>query len=234
MRRIPSALALEGLDDLIRRGAVGTRLVVGWKVVIAGRPNVGKSRLFNALAGFDRSIVNAAPGVTRDVVSFRTAFAGWPVDLCDTAGERDSDDMVERLGIVRSRREKQDADLVLVVLDRSEPLQAVDREMLAGSASGPVDRQQDRPAARVGRRGAGHPRRDDLIAVSAETGEGLADLVGAIASRLVPHPPAPGAAVPFRADHVHGLRGARTCLEASDLAGFALRLDEMLRVWAVV
>ena len=61
------------------------------------------------------------------LVSFRTAFSGWPVELCDTAGERETDDAVERLGIARSRREKEDADLVLLVLDRSEPLQTVDR-----------------------------------------------------------------------------------------------------------
>src|SRR5262245_9786985 len=67
------------LDALIGRGAVGLRLLRGWNVVIAGRPNVGKSRLFNALAGFARSIVDATPGVTRDIVTVRTAFGGWPV-----------------------------------------------------------------------------------------------------------------------------------------------------------
>jgi tRNA modification GTPase len=218
------ANTLEGLDALIRRGAVGTHLVGGWKVVIAGRPNVGKSRLFNALAGFDRSIVNAAPGVTRDVVSFRTAFAGWPVDLCDTAGERDSDDMVERLGIDRSRREKQDADLVLVVLDRSEPLQSVDREMLAGTASLLVVANKcDLPAAW----GAGEPciLDEGFLPVSAETGEGLGDLVSAIASRLVPEPPEPGVAVPFRPEHLRSLESARACLLGTDLDGLARRLE---------
>ncbi len=218
------ANALESLDALIRRGAVGTRLVAGWKVVIAGRPNVGKSRLFNALAGFDRSIVNAAPGVTRDVVSFRTAIAGWPVELCDTAGERDSDDMVERLGIDRSRREKQDADLVLVVLDRSEPLQSVDREMLAGNASLLVVANKcDLPAAW----GAGEtfiPDRE-ILSVSAETGEGLGDLVAAISSRLVPEPPEPGVAVPFRPEHLRSLESARACLLATDLDGLVRQLE---------
>ncbi len=221
------ANTLEGLDGLIRRGAVGARLVGGWKVVIAGRPNVGKSRLFNALAGFDRSIVNAAPGVTRDVVSFRTAFAGWPVDLCDTAGERDSDDMVERLGIDRSRREKQDADLVLVVLDRSEPLQSVDREMLAETApalaiASKIDLPSAWNIAELDFPGGG------VIAVSAETGQGLEDLVGAIASRLVPEPPHPGAAVPFRPEHRCRLEAARACLAGGDLDGFVRHLEGLL------
>jgi tRNA modification GTPase len=220
--------ALEGLDALIRRGAVGTRLVVGWKVVIAGRPNVGKSRLFNALSGFDRSIVNASPGVTRDVVSFRTAFAGWPVELCDTAGERDSDDAVERQGIDRSRREKRDADLVLVVLDRSEPLQSVDRVMLAGTARAlAIANKLDLPPA-WDVAGLGIPA-EEIVAVSAETGAGLGDLVGAITNRLVPEPPEPGVAVPIRPEHLRSLKEARACLVGGDIDGFARRLEALRR-----
>jgi tRNA modification GTPase len=220
------AAGIAGLDALIRSGAVGTRLIRGWKVVIAGRPNVGKSRLFNALAGFDRAIVNASPGVTRDVVSLRTAVAGWPIELCDTAGERVTDDAVESLGIARSRREKQEADLVLLVLDRSEPLQPMDRQVLTGTGSHlAVANKSDLPPAwDVGELGIPQGR---ILAVSAETGEGLAELVGAVASQLVPEPPAPGAALPFRADHLQGLERARACLEANDLAGFTLRLAEL-------
>src|SRR5262249_11455979 len=118
------------VDALIRRAGFGIRLLRGWKVVISGRPNVGKSRLFNALAGFERSIVNASPGVTRDVVSLRTAFGGWPVAISDTAGDRNTGDSVESLGIGRARRERHDADLVVLVLDRSEPLHDVDWELL--------------------------------------------------------------------------------------------------------
>ena len=99
--------------------------------MIGGRPNVGKSRLLNALAGFPRAIVDPAPGTTRDVVRYPTSFGGWPVELADTAGLRGTDDLVESLGIERSRREQHQADLVLLVLDRSEPLQAIDRELIA-------------------------------------------------------------------------------------------------------
>ena len=109
-----------GLDALIGRGAIGLRLLSGWKVVIAGRPNVGKSRLLNALCGFHRAIVDGAPGTTRDVVAFQTALGGWPVELADTAGLRATANAIEQLGIERTRQELGAADLVLLVLDRSE------------------------------------------------------------------------------------------------------------------
>ncbi len=214
------------LDVLIGRAAVGLRLIGGWKVVIAGRPNVGKSRLFNALAGYERSIVNARPGVTRDVVSLRTAFGGWPVEVCDTAGERAAEDAVERLGIARSQAERRDADLILVVLDRSDPLQAVDRELLGTESPAlAVANKCDLPAAWDA--GLANPRPGEIHTVSAETGEGLDVLVAAMASRLVPEPPPPSAAVPFREDHRQGLIRARACLAAGDHAGFVHAIIEI-------
>ena len=82
-----SLSGLAGLDALIARGALGLRLLSGWKVVIAGRPNAGKSRLLNALCGFHRAIVEQGTNTTRDVVAFGP-FGGWPVELSDTAGLR--------------------------------------------------------------------------------------------------------------------------------------------------
>ena len=202
MGRPPDASAL---DSLIGRAAVGVRLIGGWKVVIAGRPNVGKSRLFNALAGYERSIVNARPGVTRDVVSLRTAFGGWPVELCDTAGERAAEDAVERLGIARSQAERRDADLILVVLDRSEPLQAVDRELLGTESAGPRRGQQVRPPRRLGCR-AGEPaaRRDPHRFGRDRRGTRCPGLQRSLLT-WCPSLRHPGAAVPFREDHRQGL-----------------------------
>ncbi len=217
---------LAELDVLLKVGEVGTRLLCGWRIAIAGRPNVGKSRLFNALAGFERSIVNPQPGVTRDVVSFRTAFEGWPVELSDTAGERAAADVIEELGIRRSRQERSEADLVLLVLDRSEPLHEIDLALLQ-STSDPLvvaNKADLAPAWETTPIGG---KVSKVQTVSAETGEGLLELIATVASRLVPEPPAPGAAVPFRPCHLLGLQTARSELLAGDRCGCIRSLEEI-------
>lgn len=216
------------LDALIRSAAIGTRLLQGWSVVIAGRPNVGKSRLFNALAGFDRSIVADVPGVTRDVVTVRTAVEGWPVELRDTAGLRPTVDAVEGLGVELTRQEIRAADLVLLVFDRSVPFEAEDRELLAASERGiVVANKSDLPAAwsldtveQTGRQ---------PLEVSARTASGVDELLRRIAAQLVPEPPEPGAGVPFRVEHLRSLERARDCLEQRDFEGFLFQLEEMAR-----
>jgi tRNA modification GTPase len=239
---------LTRLDELIQWAAVGLRLIPGWTVVIAGRPNVGKSRLFNALVGFARAIVDPTPGVTRDVVTFPTAFGGWPVELADTAGLRRTGDAVESIGIDRARRAQERADLVLLVLDRSEALQPEDRELIAWHEGAMlVANKADLPAAwdprelsrelqrerqataayevRPARDPRGLNRASTAIAmVSAESGEGIAELIAAIVDRLVPDPPTPGDAVPFRADHLDALVSARADLLAGDPTAAARRL----------
>ncbi len=186
-------------------------------MVIAGRPNVGKSRLFNALVGFTRAIVDPTPGTTRDVVSVKAVFGGWPVELADTAGLRQSFDLVESIGIERSLREQQQADLVLIVLDQSLPLEAIDNELMASqSVSILVGNKSDQPPA--WHAGDLSFRSRAIVTVSAHTGEGLAGLIDAIASRLVPKPPPAGAGVPFRREHVEQLYRIRGSLLSGDRA----------------
>jgi tRNA modification GTPase len=207
--------ALAELDVLIRRSEVGLRLVHGWRVAIAGRPNVGKSSIFNALVGFARAIVDPTPGTTRDVVSFTASFAGWPVELADTAGLRDASDHVENLGIERSRHEQQTADLVMLVLDRSQPLDPIDHELIATSpAPIVVGNKSDLPPAwHEGDHFAGSRA---IVTVSAARGDGLDHLIEAIVGRLVPEPPPNGAAVPFRADQLDVLRQIKASVLAGD------------------
>jgi tRNA modification GTPase len=215
--------ALDGIEGLLARSTVGLRLVEGWRVALAGRPNVGKSRLLNALAGFDRAIVSATPGTTRDVVTVRTAIDGWPVELADTAGLRESDDPIEAAGIARARARQARADLVVLVLDRSEPRVEADAALLDGlPAALIVASKADLPAAWDA---------EDLgaLVVSAERGDGLGELLAAIGRRLVPDPPGPGAAVPFRSEIVRTLERARRRLREGRGARAARRLRRMTR-----
>ena len=213
--------ACRAIGRLLDRARVGLRLVSGWSVALAGRPNVGKSRLFNALAGFERAIVDPTPGTTRDVVTLRTAIGGWPVEIADTAGLRETTDAIEAGGIALARSRQDRADLTLLVLDRSEPLTASDRDLI-GRLNRPliVAAKADLPAAWL-------PEDDSTITVSAETGEGLDVLLRAISETLIPEVPAEGAGVPFRERHVVGLNAALAALERG-------RSSEALRVLRLI
>ncbi|SIO12943.1 tRNA modification GTPase [Singulisphaera sp. GP187] len=218
----------EAVKTWLHRSDLGLRLVSGWRVVLSGRPNVGKSRLLNALAGYERAIVAPTPGTTRDVVTVRTALDGWPVELADTAGLRSSDDMIEASGIALARARQKEADLVLLVLDRSEPLTDSDRRLIESHKQTLiVVNKCDLPAA-------WDPEQTEVLAqaqalsVSAERGDGIEPLGSAIARRLVPEPPPPGAGVPFRPGQVRHLSQALKALEANDPTAARQALGELL------
>jgi tRNA modification GTPase len=121
------------IDSLITIGesfSFGRYLKEGFDLAIVGRPNVGKSSVFNRLIGNDRAIVTELPGTTRDALYESTSIAGVPVRLIDTAGIRETTDLVESIGITRSRSAIADADISLVVLDASEPLTDDDMNLL--------------------------------------------------------------------------------------------------------
>ena len=109
------------LSGLAQTFAVGHLLRDGLRVTIAGSPNVGKSSLFNALVRSNRAIVTDIPGTTRDSLTESITIKGFPVTLTDTAGLRESTDQIEQLGVGRSHQAMADADLVLLLVDGSEP-----------------------------------------------------------------------------------------------------------------
>ena len=121
----------DGINRLAESFQYGAVVRSGLTLAIVGRPNVGKSSLFNRLLEQDRAIVTDIPGTTRDLVSETASIAGIPVKLVDTAGIRDSAETVESLGIERSYQAMADADLTLVVLDLSRPLDAQDEALMA-------------------------------------------------------------------------------------------------------
>jgi tRNA modification GTPase len=152
----------------------------GLTLAIVGRPNAGKSSLFNLLVERDRAIVTATPGTTRDLVTERISLEGIPIELVDTAGLRETTEEVEQLGIARSREALADAALVLIVLDATQPLNDEERRLLAAV--------QNRPALVADNKSdlAGNAIESDrmplrsfkipMLRTSALTGEGIAVL----------------------------------------------------------
>jgi tRNA modification GTPase len=142
----------------------------GLTLAIVGRPNVGKSSLFNRLVERERAIVTATPGTTRDLVSETVALGGIPVRLVDTAGIRSASDEAESIGVKKSYEALADADLVLVVVDASQSVTAEDQRL--------IDAVQGRPAILVGNKCDLAPAgmSDGLLQTSALTGEGIEQL----------------------------------------------------------
>jgi tRNA modification GTPase len=116
----------------------GELLRTGLKVAIVGRPNVGKSSLLNAWSRSDRAIVTDLPGTTRDVVDSQLVVGGIPIQVLDTAGIRETEDVVEKIGVERSRQAAQSADLVLMVIDASVGWIEKDAEIYATVCDHPV------------------------------------------------------------------------------------------------
>ena len=177
-----SAIAAS-VDALLAQAARGRLIREGAQVAIAGAPNVGKSSLFNALLNTNRAIVTAVPGTTRDLLTERADIGGLSLSLVDTAGVRETMDVVEQEGVARSRSTLRVADLVIVMLDRSRPLSDEDRDVLASTVNRRrviVLNKSDLPAA------LSLEQLEPLapLELSATTGAGVVRLIDAIATTL--------------------------------------------------
>jgi tRNA modification GTPase len=197
------------LDSLLAEAQQGRLIRDGAQVVIAGRPNVGKSRLFNALAGADRAIVTDVPGTTRDLITERVDIEGLAVTLVDTAGVRDTLDVVEREGVARGDRARDVADLILVVLDARETGHAEDARLLERTTARPrlvVWNKIDLAGADVPHEG---------VAVSAATGLGVDQLRREMVRVLTGRESLRDAVAMSNTRHIDLLRRARTALETA-------------------
>ena len=195
------------LEELARSFAYGKLVHEGLTLAIVGRPNVGKSSLFNRLVERERAIVTATPGTTRDLVTETVAIGGIPVKLVDTAGIRRALDEAESIGIRKSMEALADADLVLVVLDASKPASDEDKPLLAqvdqrnaivvdnkadlvnsdlftsslkNAGGHDFSRAEKRPTKIVFEPASAGEKPSQHLRTSALTGEGIAELRGSI------------------------------------------------------
>ncbi len=177
--------AVEGiassLDALLSTAPAGEVIRDGAVVVIAGPPNVGKSSLFNALLGRSRAIVTEIPGTTRDALEALIDSGKWPLRLVDTAGLRDTEDRIERLGIEVSERYLAGAHVVLACAEDSRSLEET-IDLVGRSSTAPILPVRTKADLVSNRDEYMSP--EDMISVSAETGSGLQELLAAIDNSL--------------------------------------------------
>ncbi|GAB3283665.1 tRNA uridine-5-carboxymethylaminomethyl(34) synthesis GTPase MnmE [Parahaliea aestuarii] len=226
------------LQQVLQAARQGSLLQEGMKLVIAGRPNAGKSSLLNALAGQDTAIVTPIEGTTRDVLREHIQIDGMPLHIVDTAGLRESADLVEQEGIRRAWEEMASADRILLVVDGSSP----DAD-IASAALWPEKNQRlgaDLPVTVVHNKAdlSGRPPAviqqggDTIIELSALTGAGM-DLLREHLKQCMGYSDAGGDSFSARRRHLAALAEAAACLEAGreqlQLAGAGELLAEDLR-----
>lgn len=221
---LPESLdtARREIDALIAEGRQGRVLREGVYVALVGRPNVGKSSLLNALIGTDRAIVTDLPGTTRDTLDEETSFFGVPVRLVDTAGIRESGDLVERIGIDRAKAALDRADVVVLILDGTQALTREDAQLM--SLTEGKNRLILRSKGDLLQTGDGFGE----LTVSARTGEGLPELK----RRIVALSGAKEGAAITNERHIKALENARAALahakEADELTLMATDVRDAL------
>lgn len=200
-------LVVEQVEQLLATAPAGERLREGALVVLAGRPNAGKSSLFNALLGTSRAIVTEIPGTTRDAIEAATEVLGWPVRLVDTAGLRVTNERIEQMGIEVSRRYAEAADLLLLCVEAGRALEEEERRILS-----------ENPVLLVRTKADLAPGGEEGLSVSIVSGEGLDLLRERIREILFADGAAYGDLAPMltRERHRIALARARDSLELAE------------------
>jgi tRNA modification GTPase len=184
--------AISAIQQMLRWSDFGIHLSRPRSIVLCGQPNVGKSSLANAIIGFQRAIVHDVAGTTRDVVSQLTAIDGWPVELKDTAGLRETTNTIEAIGIEKAKTQIDLADLRICVFDHREVwtqqdqrlLESIEPQLIVFNKTDLAIERQMQPDRPVG------------LETSAVTGQGIEKMIEQIGKLLVPELPDPGQAFP--------------------------------------
>jgi tRNA modification GTPase len=190
--------AIEALNLLHRWSDIGLHLVLPWRIVLAGPPNVGKSSLLNRMLGYTRAIVHAEAGTTRDLLQESTSIDGWLVQLIDSAGVRSTSDTVEKQGVERTMNAIESADRVLLLVDPHQGWTPTHEQVWCERESRCILVRTKSDLADTIQSTIAFPS----CCVSATTGDGMDQLMATIADSLVPFDVSRGQAIPFRETHV--------------------------------
>ena len=205
---------LASLDEMLEASHDGRIIRDGVMAAIAGTPNAGKSSLLNRLLQEDRAIVTDVPGTTRDVLEEWISLKGVPVCLVDTAGIRETDDTVEKIGVTKAKAYMDKADIILVVIDSSRPLSEEDRAILENTKERNVlivlNKSDLTPVVAEKDLGQyGHP----VLSLSAGTGEGLEALKEQLLSLALSYADTAGSALLTNTRHIELVRQSREALK---------------------
>ncbi|MEM7558889.1 MAG: GTPase [Planctomycetota bacterium] len=204
---------LREIDLLLAAGEFGQHLCRGWRIVLAGPPNVGKSSLINALVGQEKLIVHDQPGTTRDWTESGAVIGGWPVQLTDTAGIRQSEDEIETAGVNKAKELVHSSDLLVLVVDATQGWQPIHDELASVDVRRLVCWNKMDQAQMEAIAGG----RDLPTTLASCVGQpGIQEVLSSIEEQLFADAPSPGNAVPFNAEQLSGLALARTLVESGD------------------
>lgn len=211
------------IQDLLRWKQLGLHLSRPWNVVLAGRPNVGKSSLINAILGYERSIVFNEAGTTRDVLTATTALSGWPFQFSDTAGIREEADQLEAAGIQRAEQILSAADAHVILIDTSQPAHPDDQRLLSRwPAALVIAHKADLPQQ------WGVPLPPQAIPVSSVTKAGLDEFLQQLVQKLIPDTPDEQTAVPVTPRQVALLEQAAAALTDKDQQTYVPLVRQLL------
>lgn len=211
------------IQNLLRWQHFGLHLISPWRVVLAGRPNVGKSSLINAILGYDRSIVFDEAGTTRDVLTANTAIEGWPFEFSDTAGIREQAAPLEAEGILRAEQVLNEADCRVLLIDTSQSVHPDDQRLLSQwPDSIVIAHKTDLPKRWDA------PLPEQALPVSSKTNAGIDSLLSQLVKRLVPEVPDKHTAIPITKRQIDLLKQSADALLESDLQRYEMLIRQLL------
>jgi len=224
LEEVTSEMAIRDLDiikkevkEFIETAEEGKILREGLSTVIVGKPNVGKSSLLNALTKENRAIVTDIPGTTRDVIEEYINISGIPIKIIDTAGIRETDDVVEKIGVERSRAKINDADLIILILDSSNELTEEDKEIInhISNKKYMILLNKSDLNSKITQKDLENINCTNIYSISAKTGKGIDDVRTAIKDMFFKGEISTNNVIITNTRHKEALLRAYECLESA-------------------